>query len=143
MDFMPAFWDLLDQQSERGVIYSSTMVFSELADGDDKLALWAKERKDTGMFVEPNGTVQLELGRIADYVKNNYPENNVKEFLAKADPWVIAHARVNSDTVVTQEAFVSQHSQKVKIPNVCGHFNVPYVNTWDMLRSLNVKFTLA
>ena len=32
------------------------------------------------------------------------------------------------------------NSQQIKIPNVCDYFNVPFVNTYQMLRELGVSW---
>ena len=58
----------------------------------------------------------------------------------RADPWVIAHAISQGGTVVTLEEKVMDTSQQVKIPNVCSHFKVTCINTYQMLRELGVAW---
>ena len=42
---------------------------------------------------------------------------------------------------MTLEEKVMDTSQQVKIPNVCSHFNVTCINTYQMLRELGVAWT--
>jgi hypothetical protein len=140
MDIVPAFWSWLDQQFDAGVIYSSLFVYDELTDGSDDLAEWAKFRKDSGMFVPPSDMVQATFRQIADYVNANFPQPQAQVFLDGADPWVIAEAKVGNAIVVTHEILVPPNSSKVKIPNICQHFQVDCHNVYRMLRDLNARF---
>jgi hypothetical protein len=140
-DIAPSFWDLLDQKIEKGLIFTSTLVYKELTDGNDELVTWVRGRKDSGCFIEPDKDVQEKLRAIADYVNKNYPQHEAAEFLSGADPWVIALAKVTNAVVVTQEKLVGNESKKVKIPNICRGFGVLYIDTYQMLRELkaNIK----
>jgi len=140
MDIAPSFWKLLDDQSDAGVICSSTMVYEELATGNDELAAWAKARKGTRLFVEPSANVQQVFYQIAAYVHERYAEHQVQRFLAGADAWVIAHAKVENAVVVTHETLVNEYSEKPKIPNICKYFDVDWVNAYQMLRVLGARF---
>ena len=134
-DIVPGFWEFLDQRSDEGVVSSSTLVYDELvSDFEDELADWVKERRGTNLFLEPDEAVQDALREIAQHVNENYEPNQAAEFLAGADPWLIAHARAQGGKVVTQEVRVGGNSKKVKIPNVCDAFGVESVNMYQMLR---------
>ena len=65
------------------------------------------------------------------------------DFASVADGWLVAYASVHSAVVVTHEADRPHARKRVHIPNVCQQFNVPYLNTFDMLRQLGVRFELA
>lgn len=41
---------------------------------------------------------------------------------------------------MTHEVFDAKVRKRVPLPNFCREFGVPYVNTFDMLRSLEVRF---
>jgi len=138
-DIAPGFWKLLDIQSTAGIIYSSTLVYKELTEGTDNLADWVKDRKDTSLFVEPCEKVQKAFQKIADYVSQSYNEPSAKVFLDRADPWIIAQAKIDKAVVVTHEILVPNNSFKAKIPNICKQFGVSYVNTYEMLRRLKAK----
>ena len=139
-DIAPGFWTALDELSDQGQIRMSSLVYDELVAGvQDDLALWIRERRRSGLVVEPNATVQAELREIANYVSGNFLISRAASFLRGADPWVIAHAMVTNGVVVTQEARVPDNSTKVKIPNICTVFGVESISTYQMLRELGVS----
>lgn len=140
-DIVPAFWNWLDQQVSNQTIFSSIMVYNELSEGNDDLAVWVKNRQDTGFFVEPDKNGQAIFHEIADYVRKTYPPHNVQDFLDGADPWVISQAKIEKAFVVTHETIVSDNSNKIKIPNICKQFKVDYMNTYQMMRNLKANFT--
>jgi len=65
------------------------------------------------------------------------------EFASAADGWVIAFAKVNGLIVVTHEDYAPDAKRKVPMPNVCLEFDVEYINTFEMLEDLKVKFILS
>jgi hypothetical protein len=141
------FWDLLDAEQAKGTLASIWSVAGELLDGDDILVTWAKDREPRGWFLPVDErTTQLKFTTIADWVMNHprYSLPSQTKFLEGSDPWVIAKAAVVGATVVTLEKFESDvNCRHVKIPNVCRAFNVQYLDTFDMLQQLNVKFVLG
>ena len=142
-DIAPRFWSLVDELIDAEQVASPVLVFDELMDVQDDLSNWAKARKTSGFWVQPSVGVQTALRSVVAYVNANYPPNHVtSRFLDRADPWVIAHALAEGGAVVTLEARVPANSQKVKIPNVCDHFNVQSVTTYQMLRDLGVSWTI-
>ena len=140
-DIAPRFWALLDELIEDGRISCPTMVYDELLDVQDDLAAWAQKRRTSGLFVQPPEQVQETYREVLGYVMQQYPENQAqRRFLNRADPWVIAHAIVQGGTVVSLEGRDPSASQQVKVPNVCDHFEVLCVNTYQMLRDLGVSW---
>ena len=130
----------MDELSDQGVIRCSSLIYGELVAGvQDDLAQWIRDRRYSGLVVEPDVEVQSALTEIADYVAQNFPPNRAAEFLREADPWVIAHASVTDGIVVTQEAQVPPNSTRVKIPNICEQFGVPWINMYQMLRELRIS----
>ena len=141
-DIAPRFWDLIDEMIDGGRLACPVRVYEELQDVQDDLARWVRERRQSGLFVEPGHVVQEEFRAIAAHVMQRYPDNQARRrFLDRADPWVIAHARATGGSVVTLEPTVSRTSQQVKIPNVCDRLNVRWANTYDMLRELGVSWS--
>lgn len=112
------------------------MVYRELAAGGGELAMWARDRRSSGLFPEPDLAVQDRLVAIAAYANSRYPANQSNRFLSGADPWIIAHAAAHGGAVTTLETRVPDNSQKAKIPNVGDQFNVRTINTYQMLREL-------
>lgn len=143
MTFCPAYWECLDREFAKGNLASVIEVYNELKESGDELADWVKARKV--QFIPINSeNIQREFAKVATYVASHekYKPASVDQFLAGADPWIIAAAKVNGATVVTQESLVDANSKKVKIPNICKQFNVRYITTFEMLRQLNAQFGL-
>lgn len=66
----------------------------------------------------------------------------IEEFLSGADPWLIAKARVMGATVVTHEQHNPAARRKFLIPNVCQHFGVPCLDTFELLNQQAARFVL-
>ncbi len=141
-DIVPAFWDWIDVQVEKENIITSSEVYNEILDGEDKLSEWFKARKDSQLFITPAIEVQHIYQTVADHVRKNYEIAYYQTFLEKADPWVIALAKHLDAIVVTMEVLVPSISKKVKIPNICLQFGLKYINTYQMLRDLHARFIL-
>jgi hypothetical protein len=54
---------------------------------------------------------------------------------------LIAKARAIGATLVTHEVAAPLAMKRVPIPNVCNHFGVTYLNTFDALRGLSGTFS--
>lgn len=137
-DIFPGFWSWLGREMDQGRIVSVKPVYNELASYGDELSEWVKNRRQ--YFVEMERPVQLEFSEVSVYVTQNYEQTYYAEFLAKADPWVIAYCRTNRFYIVTNETKVDAQSKKVKIPNVSRHFNVKCKTLKDVMRELECQF---
>jgi hypothetical protein len=111
-----------------------------LCKGTDYLAEWAKERRSSGLFVEPGESVQEAFGRVAKQVLAMYEPYSAQPFLDGADPRMIAHGIADGSTLVSFEALVRPRKTIVKIPNICQVFGVRPVNTYTMLRECGVHY---
>lgn len=143
IDICPAYWDWLDLQFEQSIIASVDMIGRELKDGADELAEWAKARPNHFIKNDDDATQKIFAQIVQTVMAGDYNPGNRDNFLAKADPWVIAKAKTIGATVVTNEAFVDVNARKVKVPNICKQFNVPCMNTFQFLRELKARFILG
>lgn len=143
MDICPAYWEWLDQQCDAGIVGSVNMIGRELKDGNDEFAQWAKDRSQH--FIENDDqATQAEFMNILQFVMaGDYNQKNRDDFLAKADPWIIAKAKTIGATVVTHEALLAPQTKKVKVPNICNQLGVPCIDTFSFLRKLKAKFVLS
>lgn len=143
-DTFPGFWNWLDAEQVKGQVGSIQLVYDELVKGNDELAAWIKERKASGWFLPVDDIeTQQNFRQIANWiVGRQYTQAAQAAFLGGADPWLIAKAMTLGGTVVTQETFDEKSKKRVKIPNVCREVNVPYINTFDLLRRTGARFTL-
>jgi len=144
-DLAPAFWDALLYWAQNGRIVSIDRVKDELARLNDEVAKWA-----TGQFHEHfDSTMDEEVidayRQIIQwaYEQTQFKESAKAEFARadNADAWVVAYALAKRAIVVTHEQFKPDIKRKIPIPNVCRAFNVPYVDTFEMLRQLGVRFS--
>jgi hypothetical protein len=144
MDFCPAYWDWLDSQFISGQLASISSVYDELSSYGDELSTWVKARRGHFLPITEDET-QEKYAEIVQHVyelENKNPEN-VANFLDKADPWLIAKAEVTGATIVTHEVLDPPNSKRVKIPNICKEFDVDYITTYQLLRTLEARFILA
>lgn len=144
-EIAPPFWSFLDERTKIDEIRSSTKIYDEILrreDKSDRLTLWVKNRRTSGLFVAPTRDVQKVYGQIADHTMEKYSQRRAKaaEFLSGGDGWIIAHAKCDGGTVVSHESRVDKSSMTPKIPNVCTAFEVPCIGLAEMLRKLGFKF---
>lgn len=143
MDFCPAFWEMIEVAHKKGFVFSIDFIYTELVKGNDTLATWAKSQKENNLFIETSDVeTQMAFIEIVNHVNEKYSEKEAKRFLDVADPWLIAKCKVMGATLVTKEVLAPSNTKKVKIPNICEVFDVKYMQTQDMIRSLGVKFIL-
>ncbi|MFA5689640.1 MAG: DUF4411 family protein [Kiritimatiellales bacterium] len=138
-EIFPAFWNWFGDQIKSGTVYSSYFVYDELIRYDDELSEWVKEYKE--LFLEPDENVQKKYAEIVNQVQqSDCPSANIDKFLAGADPWIIAHALVATDVLVTHEKRVGADSKKIKIPNICDTFgSVECIDTYQLLKRLSAR----
>jgi len=139
-DFCQSYWDIIDNLAKEGIVFITQEVKREIDKGDDNLKEWLKGKK---YIVKPiTEKVQLCLKEL--YAKNpnhQYLANNVKN-RSIADPWVIAHAMAENAIVVTKEYLAnSPNPQKIKIPDVCQNMNVKWIDDFDFIKEVNIKFS--
>lgn len=137
----PAFWKAIDEHSKAGSICQSKLVYDEIVRNvpDDELAKWLRVRRTQGFCITPGRSVQQSFQRVADHVQGKYSRHHAAVFLQVADPWVVAHALDDKGAVVTFES-KQPNAKKVKIPNVCEALGVRYVDLYDMLEELQIRF---
>ena len=95
-----------------------------------------------GLCCNETKDVQERYGLISAHVRQRYAAKHqqVREFLAGADGWIIAYALATDGAVVSQE---NKHTNKskIKLPTVANVFDVPCRNTPRMLEALNADFS--
>jgi hypothetical protein len=145
-DVCPGFWDALVWQHGRGRILSVDRVKAELEGFGDDLSTWVTVTMPDACFfntdIEP---VTTAYAQAITWVMGQaqFTEAAKAEFAdaENADAWVIAYAKAMDATVVTHEKANADIRRKVPIPNVCAALDVPYVDTFEMLRELSTQFS--
>lgn len=138
--FCPDYWDVLNNLGGQNRIFIPEMVYEEITRTEDDLSKWLK-KSDISIH-KMDESVNKCLKSI--YAHNPLHKNLVDNTKARsiADPWVIAHAINEKAIVVTKEEKVTAlNSVKIKIPNVCDNMGVKWINDFDLIKALDIKFT--
>ena len=147
-DIAPPFWNALVTLAQHGTVISPIAVYDELKEGKDDLKQWAKDHYKI-LFIEPDGKVNEAYRQVVEFADKRYrDQHQIREFLKGADPWVIAQAKAHNLTVVTMEGVKQAENVdkatgrfigKIKIPNMCDHFGIKSIPTYELLRALKVE----
>lgn len=138
----PGFWEWIDREHEQGNVFSIEQVREELMEGNDKLAEWADERPE-GFFLPPDAETANQMSRVTQWVmRTDFKESARRDFLAKADPVLIATALAYPQYTVVSHEILDGSRRKVKIPNVCHALGVRCERTFSMLTKRNACFGL-
>lgn len=139
-DIAPSFWNRLIEHAKAGRIVSIDQVKEELTRGneEDLLHNWSKNSFSEWFETTQDQAIYENYSKIITWVQQNdqYYDSAKSEFASIADSWLIAYAHSKDYTIVTHEEFKEHARKRVLIPNVCQAFGVPYMNTFEMLRSL-------
>lgn len=142
-DLCPGYWKFLVHQNAVERIYSIDPVFREIQRGRDKLAGWCKEPRSLDMFLATDNQKIIHAYREVVRWVNAQPRftrQATSEFLAKADPWIVAAGMAGDFVVVTHEEPRPESRKRVSIPDVASAFSVQVANTFEMLRDLRARF---
>lgn len=151
-DVVPGYWDFLRRELGGECIRSIVHVYEELQGHADALADWVKGvgRKEFEDCAEDPEVFARYL-EVASYVQSlegsaqwQKRRSAIDEFLREgaADPWLVAHASVYGETVVTQEASHPLRLTKVSLVDVCDHFEVRHTEVVPFLRRSMAVFQL-
>lgn len=143
-DLCPGFWAALIWHHEHGRIGSIDKVKKELEHGADELNTWVANTAPGSCFITTdNSDVVICFAQMVSWVQSQAqfnPEAKA-EFASGTDGWLIAYAKTNGLVLVTHEILSPDARRRVPMPNVCQQFGVAYVDTFEMLRDLNTRFS--
>ncbi|MEY2830037.1 MAG: hypothetical protein RIQ33_1895 [Bacteroidota bacterium] len=137
--FCPDYWDILIELGKQEKIFIPEYVYEEIVRTEDDLSKWLKSSEIP---------IRKVNEQVANCLKNIYSSNpshvnlvdNTKS-RSLADPWVIAHSIHENATAVTKEEKVTAlNSNKIKIPNVCENMGVRWINDFQFIDEINIKF---
>ncbi len=114
---------------DAGRLCTSDEVLRELEAKDDEALKWAKARP--GLFVALDDAVQAATTEILDLFPKMVDTMRGRN---RADPFVVAVAKIRKSTVVTAEKGAGT-PDRPRIPFVCDHFNVPCINLLGLIRA--------
>ena len=134
----PTLWQHFDELVDNGDIVSTREALREIEDGAvESLREWAQQNSE--LFIMPNAEEGAFVARI--YAVQHFQQNIELQKILKggrnADSFVIAKAAVNGFTVVTMEQL---RDNAVKIPNICNHFDIPWMSLEDFMEAEGWEF---
>lgn len=139
-DVCPGFWTWLDDAQAAGTVRSVEKIRDELLAGADELAAWVKARAALFLATD-NGTIR-SLATVATWARTQdppYDRGAQTTFLQVGDSYLVAHAHAYGLMVVTHEVR-STSRRRIKIPDVCAGLEIPYIDTFEMLRREGASF---
>ena len=141
-DIAPKFWDSLIYHANIGHIESIDRIKDELQRGKDDLAEWATGDFHSAFVSTDKEDIIENFKKIMEWVnaQEQFTEAAKSDFASGADGWLIAYAKTKDRIIVTHEVFDPKIRRKAPIPNVCKEFKIEFIDTFEMLRRLKVKF---
>lgn len=142
-----AVWDQLERLVREGRLIAPSKVLTELQRKSDALLRWAQKHRR--MFKRLDG----EQLRLCAEICRLFPRLvDTSKAMEDAEPYVVALAVENTRkrsgetlferheyVVVTQER-LSRPGERPRIPNVCQHYGLRWVNLFDMFRREGWRF---
>ncbi len=143
-DIAKGFWVGLIEQAKLGKLVSIDRVAEELERGKDDLCDWGKKHFRPHCASTDDAAVAQNFGKLMNWVQTQpqFLPHAKAEFANGVDGWIIAYALTKKATLVTHEVFDPNIKRKVPIPNVCRAFDVPHIDTFELMRRLGMKLAL-
>jgi len=137
--FCPDYWNILNELGKQDRIFIPELVYEEIIRTEDDLSKWLKASKIPIKKISEPVTICLQRIYSSGPIHKNLVDNTKARSLA--DPWVIAHSIHENATVVTKEEKVTAlNTNKIKIPNVCDNLGVRWINDFQFIDELDIKF---
>lgn len=138
--FCPDYWTVLIELGTHDRIFVPELVYEEITRTEDDLSKWLKGSKIPIRKISEPVTVCLQKIYATDPIHKTLVDNTKARSLA--DPWIIAHAMHEGAIVVTKEEKVTAISSKrIKIPNVCDNMGIRWINDFDFIDELGIRFS--
>jgi predicted nucleic acid-binding protein len=133
-----AIWDEIESLIKRKNIFSTMVVYEEIMrylGKDDRLKKWAISHKKR-FFIPPDE----KTWRYAQDIIKNFPDLIDKKKLQTgepdADPFLIALAKSEGTTIVTQE----RKDLPNRIPMVASHYKFKSIDLYEFFEERKLKF---
>ncbi|UEC43788.1 MAG: hypothetical protein METHAR1v1_1690002 [Methanothrix sp.] len=141
-DIAPPFWNALINNAKNGRLLSIDRVEIELKWGGDELADWTSGSFHQFFASTDEKAVTEAYRRIMVWSQGQTKFTGAAKakFADAADSWLVAYALAKDSIVVTHEQFRPEAKNEIMIPNACKAFGVEYVDTFQMMRALGVRF---
>ena len=130
-----SYWKKLNQLAGNRAIISVKEVYNEILKGSDIISDWAN--LNSRIFEEPSDAEFEVVKDIMSKHKELIRFANYTGGTPVADPFIIAKAKVNNISVVTQEVF---RENAHKIPNICKELSVDYMTLEEFMLNEGWEF---
>ena len=146
-DICPGFWNGILRAFQQGSVRSIDRIRNELLSGrrEEDLVQWVMNEVPTEFFFDSNADdVSSAFADVMLWVQRNgqYFDRAKAKFATEADGWLVAYSLVHGTVAVTNEQPRPDSRNRVLLPDACVQFQVPYKDTFVMLRELTVRFDL-
>lgn len=140
IDQVPEFWAWLVHQGENGRLKVPREIFDEVSAGPDKedpFYKWRKSKETVAALVLDEDVDPTIVQRV---LNKGYGQGLTEDNLETIgrDPFLVAYSLGGEprSVVTTEVSRPSAQRQNRKLPDVCDQFQVPWINTFKMTRSL-------
>ena len=130
-DIFRSVWQRFDTAAAAGDIVSPKEVLHELQQGDDALGAYLGAR--SSLFVPLD---EAQMTAVADVVRACPGLVDEEAERGRADPFVVALARVRGGTVVTGERPRRSSTAPFRIPDACAHYGLSCLDWFGFLREI-------
>lgn len=138
-DVFPGFWEWMEKIVTHPNVATVDEVISETSKKDDEIAQWINNHvPDQSVFntkTYRHTSLRNHLFEIAKNLRKSSP-GRMKKFEKGADSWLIAHAKINNDIIVTQE--IAEDKKNIKIQDICREINVDVINILEFIRDFDL-----
>ncbi len=142
-DLAPQFWEELARRAANGQVLSVDKVAGELSRFEDELSRWAANDFSEAFATTDDDSVLEWYRQLMAWAQahGQYRDAAKREFANgdNADPWIVAYAKAEGCTVVTNEKARPESKKRIPIPNACNAFNVPYCTLFVMMREIGMR----
>lgn len=130
----PSVWDSIEAMGVHSVAGLSELILNELERGGDELYDWVKSR-ESDLVIATTPEIESEV----TYLVNTYNNFGIITGRNEADPFVVAVAKANSCSVVTNETR-SGDLNGPKIPDVCLEEDIRWIRFVDIIKEEGFVF---
>lgn len=135
----PTLWKMFEDLVQEEKITSVREALRELREKkfSEEIVAWLDDNED--IFHIPSseeGTFVAEIFKVRHFQHSLEQKKKLKGG-PFADPFIIARAKVMDFSVVTLE---EHKPNAAKIPNICDHFKIPWMNLEEFMEKENWEF---
>lgn len=141
-DIAPSFWNQLKEKGNNSIVLIDR-IRDEIYRNEDQLSLWLKQSESSFTIKQSSDeNVIHNYSKIITNIQSDkqYTEYAKAEFARVGDSWLCAHALTYDYIVVTQESYEPNIKKRVKIPNVCREFNISYIDLFQFMKEIGIRF---